>query len=637
MLDEKAAPEKRRFPLGRVAVGFIAASALWGGLILMLMHPRERLSHTATAPAAPQQAPASDQTMAAMVSRETAKLGVKPKTAVLPSDMAFEAMTAIKHGNYAAASRISDDILARSILQSWRFYPFNEFMNSITRGGNDPALLQRLNAWLEREPKSAIAYLIRAEYYERAGWAARSDDVASKTPVRQLNLFDDDMRLATADVKKSISLNPNIPWSYLLLLDVISGNANSPEMEAAFQVGIKVNPAYYELYRMRLYSLTPKWGGSVNAMYKFVDKYAAGAAEKSPLKLLYLHLYAYLLDAAHFDCRSFKADSRTACVNTSMNRLILPGLDDGVLKALHLYKESDPIQFNAALWPILGMMASSSAGGSSGFDAVLQLAANIMGSDNRMMDEPGHNSYVLDDITAHVWADIGNTANADKKYREALSDVEHTSFPDEAQKDEAMAGVLDDMTDFANNTSQFINIIVYQDAANSVGGRNHSNVPYMKCYAYYRLEHFAEAASECTGLIEGSGNYLQSHYWRAKAYEGLMQWDESLADFGPIADSANNWFRVGAALDMSYILGQKNDFAGELASLNQHAYLFDEALQPPGDLAVSYNNRCFAHMKLGELQKALDDCTTSLKYGRIPDAFHKQQELMKQLGVKAAS
>jgi hypothetical protein len=117
---------------------------------------------------------------------------------------------------------------------------------------------------------------------------------------------------------------------------------------------------------------------------------------------------------------------------------------------------------------------------------LLQMAASIMGSDNRMMDEPGHNSYVLDDITAHVWADIGNTANADKKYREALSDVEHTSFPDEVQKDEAITGVLDDMTDFANNTSQFINIIVYHDAANLVGGSNHSNVPYMKCYAYYR-------------------------------------------------------------------------------------------------------------------------------------------------------
>ena len=37
-------------------------------------------------------------------------------------------------------------------------------------------------------------------------------------------------------------------------------------------------------------------------------------------------------------------------------------------------------------------------------------------------------------------------------------------------------------------------------------------------------------------------------------------------------------------------------------------------------------------MKLGELQKALDDCTLSLKYGRIPDALHKQQELLKLLG-----
>jgi tetratricopeptide (TPR) repeat protein len=632
MLDEKAAPEKRRFSLGRIAVGFIAATALWGVLTLVLTHRLGIPGH-----AAPAKAPAADQALAAVVEQETAQLGVKPKTAVLPSDQAFEAAASIKRGDYALASRIANEVLARSRLESWRFYPFNEFMNSIAGGGNDPALLQHLNAWLERDPKSAIAYLIRAEYYKKEGWAARSDDVAAKVPGRQMNLFKDDMGLATADVQKSIILNPGIPWSYFRLLDVVSGNANSPEMEAAFRVGIKAFPGYYELYRLRLWSLTPKWGGSVKAMYAFVDQYAAGAPENSPVNLLYLHLYAYLLDAAHFDCRSFKGDSLKQCINTSMNRAVLPGLDDGVLKALNLYKVSDPIQFTGALWPILGMMASSSSSGSSGFGAVLQMAASIMGSDNRMMDEPGHNSYALDDITAHVWADIGNTANADKKYREALSDVEHTSFPDEVQKDVAMAGVLDDMTDFANNTSQFINIIVYHDAANSVGGSNHTNTPYMKCYAFYRLKHFTEAVSECTSLIEGSGNYLQSHYWRAKAYEGLEQWDASLADFGPIADSANNWFRVGAALDMSYILGKKNDFAGELASLNRHPYLFDAALQPPDDLAVSYNNRCFAYMKLGELQKALDDCTTSLKYGRIPDAFHKQQELMKQLGAKAAS
>jgi hypothetical protein len=55
----------------------------------------------------------------------------------------------------------------------------------------------------------------------------------------------------------------------------------------------------------------------------------------------------------------------------------------------------------------------------------------------------------------------------------------------------------------------------------------------------------------------------------------------------------------------------------------------------PHDLAVSYNNRCYAEMKLGELKKALDDCTTSLKYDRIPDAFQKQQELLNLLGKAA--
>jgi hypothetical protein len=42
-------------------------------------------------------------------------------------------------------------------------------------------------------------------------------------------------------------------------------------------------------------------------------------------------------------------------------------------------------------------------------------------------------------------------------------------------------------------------------------------------------------------------------------------------------------------------------------------------------------------MQLGLLKKALDDCTQSLKYGSIPDAFRKEQELMKRLGAAGLS
>jgi tetratricopeptide (TPR) repeat protein len=373
-------------------------------------------------------------------------------------------------------------------------------------------------------------------------------------------------------------------------------------------------------------------------MYDFVERYAAAAPENSAIKMLYLDLYASVLDDAALDCRPETGAARELCVNGLFWIQSRHGSEKHMAAALNLYKVSDPIQFSTVVWPILETISCNACIGSPKVGgAVLQLAASVMGSDNRMMDEPTHNSYVLDDITARVWAQMGNPANADKKFREALRDADRASFADEAERAGAIANILDHMAAFADDNNQFIDIIVYHDAANAVAGINHGDVPYRKCYAYYRMKYFAAAVKECTALIDGNGNYMQSHYWRAKAYEGLGEWDASIADFTPVADSASNWFRVGAALDMSYDFGQKGDFAGQLASMNRYPYLFDSGLQPPHDLAVAFNNRCFAYMKLRQFNKALDDCTTSLKYDRIPDAYQKQQQLLKLVGTNTST
>jgi len=644
MLDQGAQEGSKGRPHS-LSVGK-AAIVLWALLVAVLAYrwlaPADAPGPSAPPPraptgfSAPSATPGAEQALAAMVAERTAELSIKPKTTATPSDLALEAATAIKSGNYARAEQISDEVLVHSRLQSWRFYPLNEFMGSIARG-DDPVLLTHLNIWLKQEPKSPIAHLIRAAYYREAGWAARGNDVARNVPARLMMQFEEDMNRSRSDIEDSIRLNPRVPLSYYELLRAASSDGDSSDVERVFQLGINAVPNYYPLYKTRLNSLAPKWGGSVDAMYAFVDRYAGGAPRGSPIKLLYLDLYATLLEAAAFDCGSLIGDRRESCVKTSFEHLSRPGLADGMATALNLYKVSDPIQFSTAVWPILETLSCNRCIGSpAAVGGVLQVAASIMGSDNRMMDEPTHNSYVLDDITARVWAQMDNPANADKKFHEALSDVEHTNFPDEAEKAQTMAAILDHMAAFADDTSQFIDIIVYHDAANAVGGINHGDVPYRKCYAYYRMKHFAAAVKECTALIEGNGNYMQTHYWRGKAYEGLGQWDASITDFSPVADGADNWFRVGAALDMSYDFGQKGDFAGQLASMNRHPYLFDPDLQPPHDLAVAYNNRCFAYMKLGQLKKALDDCTMSLQFDRIPDALHKQQELLKQLGVKSS-
>jgi tetratricopeptide (TPR) repeat protein len=500
-------------------------------------------------------------------------------------------------------------------------------------------LLNHLSEWVKQEPKSALAYLMRAWYYHETAWTVRAEDVGWKIPRRLYQEFTDDLQRANADVLQSINLNPRIPWSYYLVLLIATGEGNSPEAESAFQFGIKAFPDYYELYRQRLYSLTPKWGGSVGDMYAFAGRYAGGAPEDSPLQLLYLQLYGYLLNAVWFDCDQSLAKARLQeCAGEGMKRLAIPKpVSAGLLKALQLYKVSDPIAFNNAVWPVFTAMAATPGSGSSGLGATLQVASSIMGSDNQLSHHPEQNSYVVDDVTAQVWVQMGNNSNAEQKFRDALDDIEHTSFADEAQRDQAMATVYDHMTEFARRTSQFMNTIVYYEAANTVGGINHGSAQHLKCWAYNHLKHYAEGVAECHRVLQQSyGNTLLSHYSLARAYEGLEQWDAALAEYTIVADSADNYLRVGAATEISLIYGsKKHDAAAELASLNQHPYLFDAKMQPPVDLAASFNNRCYAYMQLGQLEKALDDCTTSLRYDHIPDAFHKQQELMRRLPTRS--
>jgi tetratricopeptide (TPR) repeat protein len=102
-------------------------------------------------------------------------------------------------------------------------------------------------------------------------------------------------------------------------------------------------------------------------------------------------------------------------------------------------------------------------------------------------------------------------------------------------------------------------------------------------------------------------------------------------EFNVVADSQDHHFRTSAAIDISVIYGNRKDMPSMLESLNRHAYLFDEKGQKKEDLAISYNNRCYAQMQLGRLQEALADCEVSLRYGNLPDAYQKYQELLKKV------
>ena len=124
-------------------------------------------------------------------------------------------------------------------------------------------------------------------------------------------------------------------------------------------------------------------------------------------------------------------------------------------------------------------------------------------------------------------------------------------------------------------------------------------------------------------------------YNRARSYEGLEDYTAALADFTPIAaHGSNNYIRDGAVIEMDHINALLGRYSEELAIFDEYPLVFNSRLQASDDLAVAYNNRCFANMKLGKLDQALADCTMSLKYGRLPDALQKQDNI-EAAGLKA--
>lgn len=584
-------------------------------------------------PPLPADLPPPKPAFAALIAQGVAELGMKPKTVTLPNEQALEEVTDIKRGDYAAASRLAANVLARSKSNGWRFAPFDDFMGSLTHG-NDPALLKGMNDWVRKEPQSALAYLIRGVYYNETGWNLRGTDVASMIPPEIYAMYEASEASAEADLRKSISLNPRIPWSYYQLLHTVSARADDAEVEPVFQSGIKAYPGYYPLYKQRLYMLTPKWGGSLEDMYAFAAQYAEKTPDNSPLKFLYLSVYSNVLDAAWFDCRSLESDALKRCVDGTLKSQGIPKeINEGVVKALNLYKVSDPIRFSQAIWPVLGSIAASPGSSASGFGQLLQTAAGIMGSNNGLNRPPGHNSYMLDDVTAQVWARAGYLENAEQKYHDALADIEQTGFHDEAERDEAARTVLSHLMKLYQDNSQWLNAIIFFDAAESVGGVNFVREPFQKCQALYKLKHFAEAVTECTRVQQANNNFDAVQFYLGRSYGGLQQWDTALSVLGPVALGADN-YRVSAAVWMSVAYGNKRDFAGELKSLNEHGYIFDTRNQERDDLAVAFNNRCHALMELGRLQEALNDCNVSLKFGQLPEAVRKQQELVKMLADK---
>ena len=536
--------------------------------------------------------------------------------------------TAIKNDDYGTARRITAEALANSRLESYRFYPFDTFMAGIA-DLNDPEFKAHLNAWVARADKDPLPLLVRAQYYYQRGWRKRGHHFASETQASGMAAFSDDMVSALSDIDASLHLDDRNPYGSYLRLLILRGFGASAEMKSAFDEAIAKHPGYYPLYEVALRTLEPKWGGSVGEMYAFVDRYAGQAPEWSPLKLLYLELDRDLLDSASTACWPLRRerDRMSQCVAAAMKKVGSQEVEPQIELAFQLYDHSDPYPFGLAVGNILSALLGTE-GGDAHAGAILELAATSLHTDTQLRpDEQRHGSYVIDEAVAESWYLKGFYDNALEKHRQALRDIGETAFPTEDAKDLAVATVYKSTGKALSRLGRLADMIAYEKAAIALGGD--VDEEYRICYGYYQLKDYNSAVQACTKALNDTSD-IKAHFWRGVSYRDWGQTDAAVKDLTIVADSEDN-FRTTAAIDLSMIYFGLQDNQGALNLLNRYTYLYDLKTNNRDDIAVSYNNRCYAYMQLGQLREALNDCQESLKYGSIPDAFSKQRELIRRL------
>ncbi len=151
-----------------------------------------------------------------------------------------------------------------------------------------------------------------------------------------------------------------------------------------------------------------------------------------------------------------------------------------------------------------------------------------MGSDNQLIPRARTQQLCTRrHYGARVWSKLDNPVNVEQKFKEALDDVERMSFASEDDKDTALAAIYAHMqrrVAWQEFIGEYAKVIAYHDAANAVAGVNHGGNQYLKCFAYFKLQHFQEAVEECTHLIDTQRDVSYALYNRARSYEGLKNY-----------------------------------------------------------------------------------------------------------------
>ncbi len=142
--------------------------------------------------------------------------------------------------------------------------------------------------WVSKYPSSVTPRIALANSLDRQGWYLRGGGYSNTVSPTAWEPFEQYLSKARDVLKEAEKLNAGDPSLYSLWISVAMGLHKLDEIEAAFQKGVAIEPAYFPLYDARGFAYLPKWHGRPGQYERLAREAAESTKDKTGQSLYFL-------------------------------------------------------------------------------------------------------------------------------------------------------------------------------------------------------------------------------------------------------------------------------------------------------------------------------------------------------------
>ena len=152
----------------------------------------------------------------------------------------------------------------------------------------DPALQEKLDAWVAASPNSFAAYFARGTYLAEVGFISRGAKWSKDTPKEDFAAMRKAFAPAQDDLARALSMRPKLVAAKRLQIKIDRNDFSERGPAAIVDEATKICPGCFQVRVAYLFSATPRWGGSFAEMQSYVNGVSIAANPRLRLLAGYL-------------------------------------------------------------------------------------------------------------------------------------------------------------------------------------------------------------------------------------------------------------------------------------------------------------------------------------------------------------